>query len=109
MKMVESKYKNPDKFIEQLKGTIDTKHGRIQRLLLQISELRGDVVVYWNRSVTRRQGLTSRDLGDFMLGDRLIHVGEVTSVKEFHNSAGYPESEIEYRLLRTRKTRDERL
>ena len=103
---VESTRKNPDKFITRLKNELKRTHHFWRRAEGSIRNLRGIIVANWNDGVVGSQSCMSRSLGDFKVGDKLMHICEVTSVKEFLRADGKLESVVAYRLLRTRKVDD---
>ena len=103
---VESTRKNPDKYIEKLKNELERTHRFWRRAENTVSFIRGRIVADWNPGTTGSQSCRSRSLGEFRVGDKLLHACEVTSVTEFINSDGKTESKVEYRLLRTRRVED---
>ncbi len=91
---VESKYKNPDKYIERLKDEL-VKTRRIARENL---ERMGSHVAYYTRDVIKSNAMAGRHLGSFRVGDTIIITGEIRKVTE-----ELRRSEIEYWRIHFRR------
>ena len=102
--LVQSKYKNPDKFIAKLKRRNTFLRRARNGISNNMTAACGSVVLTWGKGTSATQDCGNmRALGDFKLGDRVVIVGEVTGAQELL-VGGKPQSNITYRLLRTRRT-----
>jgi hypothetical protein len=111
---VESKYKNPDKFIARLKKEVDRVRtafhssvcSRYEECLEHervVKRLRGESVINWAPGIYGEQSARSQKMGDFRVGDKIAIIGSVTSVVEALNDKGVVHSSIKYERLETRR------
>ncbi len=103
MALVESKYKNPDKFIEQLKQ----RASKAEELRWEADRLafrqHGTRVISWAPGRPNSTTCTSSsDLGLFRIGDEIITIGKVVKATE-ELVDGKPRSTVDYIRLETRR------
>ncbi len=94
MKKVESKYKNPDKFIERLKTQLD----EAWKATREANEDQGNWVLTFSKNTEFSINATSRRLGEFRTNDIVIITGRIKKITEELDS-----SEIEYDKITVRR------
>lgn len=109
MNKVESRYKNPDKYIDSLKRQIHNLNQEVRSFKWKLGASRnatervqGTQCVIWKQELmdVDRQGAQSQALGVFEPGDTVINIGTVEKVIKTLNG-----SEIHYKLRETRRRR----
>ena len=104
------KIKNPEKYIERLRGQLQKAESRAREYFNELIQVRGKLQVVWQPHFNQ-QSCDSNKLGSFRAGDTILIVGTVTKVEEtFDPKCNNRSSCIGYivRETRRREVRDER-
>ncbi len=91
---VESKYKNPDRYIERLKNELTCT----QRIARENLERMGQTLFDYTDDTVLKLSTSSSRLGSFRAGDTVILLGCVKKITEEHDG-----SEIEYENVTVRR------
>ena len=98
---VESKYKDPDKYIDRLKNEIRWMNNNKKYSKKGIAELCGKVIVKWEDGIEDVQSCIDGDLSTIRVNDIIAIIGKVIESKEYLSN-GTVESEITYKRIKTK-------
>jgi len=101
---VESKYKNPDKLIQQLRNKIKWEDNSVNYWKGETKKVRGELIISWNPVENTQSCDNSHELGILRPGDIVAIIGHVTEVSaKTDPSCKNESSEITYIRKETRR------
>ena len=106
MPKVESKYKNPDKYIQKLKSQNKWLSDRNKNATTRESNNRGSVVVNYTPNTEKEVSVASGNLGSLTPKDKIVIVGKVRKIVKELSSKNEIETHATYELLQVRKMPD---
>ena len=101
---VDSKYKNPDKLIQQLRNKIKWEDNSVNYWKGETRKVRGELIISWNPVENTQSCGNSHELGILRPGDIVAIIGYVTEVSaKIDLSCKNKSSEITYIRKETRR------
>ena len=100
---VESKYKDPDKYIERLKEQVVRawEHSGGNWDLYQSA--RGKPAITWSKGTKQSMHPNNSPIEfGLRLGQKIAMIGKITKIHEQYDSNGKPDNDLEYELQETR-------